>query len=332
MTRSKSNVNFYFSSDAVDFINGPWAWIMSKKMPLSDFRAVRVALEPADFALHSGEPGPPPSDLIMEKVWSGIMDLPDDVAVMTSSHNGKVLGEVYWIWGRWIEATGDGESPDELFAPMLDACDDLQTSTFNALHGYYRAAFSSLRNVLERMTYGAWKILCCDPEGKVGSHVEFKFGESCNQLSREPSLSEFNKRMRAGGQSLWDTKRGALPGGYVRRWYRDLCNYAHSRAGFTDGNLWESNGPIYVHKAFWDWYCAYLRTVSLCSILMFLARPHGDRRLFADLFTRDPDVIPADLMRARKLVANRTVITSLGRSSLRASHKLPAAVLPAPKN
>ena len=97
---------------------------MTKTLSHSDFRAVRVVLEPEDFALGSDEPDPLPSDLISEKTWHGIMDLPDDVAIRTSDHRGQVLGEVYWLWGRWIEATG--EAQDALFVPMLDAHDDLQ--------------------------------------------------------------------------------------------------------------------------------------------------------------------------------------------------------------
>jgi len=276
---------------------------MAKHLPISDFRAVRVVLEPDDFALSSPEPDPPPSDLISKKAWSGIMNLPDDVAIRTSDHNGKILGEVHWLWGRWIEATG--ETQDALFVPMLDACNDLQASIFDAMHGYYRTAFSALRNVLELMTiatcgalrnssqYGKWR----------NGSAEFKFGAACDQLCKEAFITVFNKGMRvAGHQSLWDSKGASLPGGYSRRLYKELCNYAHSRPGFTDADMRQSNGPIYVHRAFFDWYYAYLRTISLCSISIPLARPHGDRAAFLDLFTDDPNVIPPDLQEAFKLV------------------------------
>ncbi len=276
---------------------------MPKKVSLSDFRAVRIVLEPDDFALGGDEPDPPPSDLISQETWSGITGLPDDVAIRTSDHNGNALGEAYWLWGRWIEAIGETE--DALFAPMLDANDDLQASMFDALHGYYRTGFSALRNVLELMTIGTCGALRNSQQytnWRDGS-AEFKFGTACNQLSNAPLLDAFNRRIRAAGyQSLWDTKKGALPGGYARRLYRDLCNYAHSRPGFTDGDLRSSNGPIYVGSVFRDWYYAYLRTISLCSISMFLARPSGDRSAFAELFTDDPNVLPPDVREAFKLV------------------------------
>lgn len=279
---------------------------MTKGLSLSDFRAVRVILEPSDFALGCDKPDPPPSDLIADKIWHGIMDLPDDVAVRTSDHRGKVLGEVYWLWGRWIEATGETE--DAIFTPMLDAHDDLQASLFDSLHGYYRTAFSGLRNVIELMTIGACGALTKTPlykEWRDGS-TEFKFGTACDLLSNDASLVGFNEGMKADGhQSLWDAKRAGLPGGYSRRLYRSMCDFAHSRPGFTDGDLRCSNGPIYVSSVFWDWYLAYLQTTSLCSILMFLARPSGDRSAFADLFTDDPNVLPPDLLEALKLVSSR---------------------------
>lgn len=276
---------------------------MTKKLSLSDFRAVRVVLEPNDFALSSDEPDPPPSDLISKETWHGIVDLPDDVAIRTSNRWGKFLGEVYWLWGRWIEAAGETE--DALFAPMLDAHDDLQASFFDSLHGYYRTAFSALRNVIELMTIGTCGALTEAPLHKQwrDGATEFKFGTACDLLSNEVSLAAFNGRMRAAGhQSLWEAGNGVLRGGYCRRLYRDMCNFSHSRPGFTDGDLRCSNGPIFVETVFRDWYFAYLRTVSLCSILMLLARPHGDRSAFADLFTDDPNVLPPDLRDAIKFV------------------------------
>jgi hypothetical protein len=269
---------------------------MSRKVPLSDFRAVRIVLEPDDFALGGDEPDPPPSDQVSRETWSSITGLPDNVAIRTSDHNGKALAEAYRLWGQWHEALP--EPQDAIFTPMLDAADDLQSSIFSALHGYYRTGFSALRNVLEVTTIGACGCLQNNHRyaaWRTGA-AEFKFGTACDQLYNEPALGQFNARMRgAGYQSLWDQKQGALPGGYSRRLYRDLCNYAHSRPGFTDGDLWQSNGPIYVGRVFQDWYYAYLQTVSLCCISVLLAWPKGDRSALTGLLTDDPQVLPGCL-------------------------------------
>jgi hypothetical protein len=94
---------------------------MSKPMPLSDFRAVRIVLDPGDFALGSDDPDPPPSDLVSREAWVGYTGLPDDVAVRTSNHHGTALQEVSMLHFRWVMVTG--ESGEPLFDPMLDAGD-----------------------------------------------------------------------------------------------------------------------------------------------------------------------------------------------------------------
>lgn len=231
------------------------------------------------------------------------MDLPDDVAIRTSDHSGKILGEVNWLCGRWIEVADETE--EALFSPMLDAHDDLQSSIFDALHGYYRSAFSAFRNVIEVITIGTCGALTHTPRYKKWQDglAEFGFGAACDLLSNDDALATFNGTMRSEvNQSLWDAKQAKLPGGYGRRLYREMSNFTHSHSGFTDGDLRSSNGPIYVPSAFWDWYCAYLRTVSLCSILISLARPHGDQSVLVDLFTNDPTVLPVDLLHAGSIV------------------------------
>jgi hypothetical protein len=102
-----------------------------------------------------------------------------------------------------------------------------------------------------------------------------------------------------------DARRAGSPGGYSRRLYRNMCDFAHPRPGFTDGDLRCSNGPIYVSSVFSDWYYAYLLTTSLCAVLMLLARPKGDRAAFADLFIDDPNVLPPDLIEALQLITSR---------------------------
>ena len=274
---------------------------MSKPMPLDDFRAVRIVLEPDDFALGFEKPDPPPSDLIAKDVWRGITGLPDDVAIRTSDHNGRTLAEIYALWSRWVMVVG--EPVEALFDPMLDAGDDLQNSVFNALHGYYRAAFSSLRGVTELMTIGTCGIFARNSQmykDRRSGAAEFSFGTACDRLSSESLLDGFNHALRRSGQSLFDprdTSRG-LAGGHARQWYGDLCNYSHSRPGFTEGDLWSSNGPVYVSEAFREWCCAWLHAVSLCAVLILIARPHADREVVSTLFTDRADIAPEQLRRA----------------------------------
>lgn len=85
-------------------------------------------------------------------------------------------------------------------------------------HGYYRAGFSSLRNVLEVMTVGTCGCLnhTTAYDDYRGSSAEFKFGTACDQLSRAPSLAAFNQRMHdAGFRSLWDAKEKVVDAGML---------------------------------------------------------------------------------------------------------------------
>jgi hypothetical protein len=108
---------------------------MSKKLPLSDFRAVRYKLEQHEFAISDGQ-DVALTNLIDQETWAGITYPPDDVAIRTSDHNGHRFELLYSLWGDWITATGNPETPDELFACMLDAGDALQCTNFLFLHGY----------------------------------------------------------------------------------------------------------------------------------------------------------------------------------------------------
>ena len=270
-------------------------------MPIHDFRAVRVVLDADDFALGSEAADPPPSDLVSLETWRALTVLPDDVAIRTADHSGQALAEAYSLCCQWSAATGDGV--DALFDPMVDAGSDLENSIFNSLHGYYRAGFSALRSALELITIGACGSFANNrqiyADWRSGA-AELSFGVACSRLAAEPMLDRFNNELRRSGQSLFDPKdktRG-LGGGHARQWYGELCDYAHSRPGFADGDLWCSNGPIYVAEVFTTWRRAWLHTVSLCAVLILLARPGAERKDIAALFTDREDVVSDELRRA----------------------------------
>jgi len=126
---------------------------LSKPLSLDDFRAVRIVLDPENFAFSSGEE-PPPSDPVDEGTWHGITVLPGDVSIRTSNHHGGLLKILYDLWAAWIEAVGWDQDP--LYDTILDAADEFQAVTFNALHGYYRQAIGCLRNALEQVAIGTY--------------------------------------------------------------------------------------------------------------------------------------------------------------------------------
>jgi hypothetical protein len=211
---------------------------MVHKMPLSDFRAVRRVLDPDDFAL--GGDDPPPSDLIAEDDWYGMVDLPDDVAIRTSSQNGRDLSLLYALWGEWVEAVGDVSNQDELYGCMLDATDCFQSATFDLLHGYYRSALSNLRAALELVMIGAYGSF----RPADGDYVGWKQGKT-----ERFGFSECRKRLHeilSDSPVRWMLEKDSFPAAT----FRELCAFSHSRPNSTDGTLWESNGPIYTSQGF----------------------------------------------------------------------------------
>jgi len=233
---------------------------MAKKLPLSDFRAVRMVLEPDDFALSDGEDAAP-SDLIAECVWHGIMNLPDDVAIRASDHNGRPLKFLYDLWGAWIDAMGDPVDPDELHSAMLDASACFQCSDFNLLHGFYRGALGDLRTALELMMIGTYGSLNpTDPD-----YVAWKNGHSDLNF---PRCRRRLKGSLTGAQCKWLFEEDGL----FASLYERLCNYAHSRPDCSDGALWESNGPVYNPDGFRLTYFTALAVYAASYLLARLGR------------------------------------------------------------
>jgi hypothetical protein len=192
---------------------------MSKRLPLTDFRAVRHKLEPHEFAISEGMEVAP-TDLIDEETWAGITHLPDDVAIRTSDHNGVRLELLYSLWGDWITATGDPEKPDELFNCMLDAADSFQCTNFLFLHGYYRATIAELRVALELVMIGA----CGNLRPDDPDYILWKTSGS------ELGFTRFRKRMYGtlrGDQCKWLLADDAFPA----KTFQQLCNFTHSFIG-----------------------------------------------------------------------------------------------------
>jgi hypothetical protein len=232
---------------------------MTTQLPLADFRAVRSVLGPHEFA--SGGQAIPPSDLVDQEVWNGIMHLPEDVSITTSNHNGVRLFLMYSLWIGWIEAVGNPQKPDEIFESLLSAGECFQCSTFNFLHGYYRAAIAELRTALELVMIGAYGSLY--PSDK--DYVAWKAGGGDLTFGRCRSRLLGNLRKEQG---KWMFENG----GMLATAYQQLCNYSHSRPDASDGALWKSNGPVYDSEATRLTFFTTLSVYAMCYLLIRLAR------------------------------------------------------------
>lgn len=257
---------------------------MPRKLPESDFRARRVVLTRADFG-YAPKRAPSPSDKIDAATWRSIVTLPDDVAVRTSNHHGNTLRQLDDVWGAWVESIGD--AGDSAFPAMLDAGDEFQSATYAALTGFYRLSVSALRSALELVAIGTWAQV-------TGKHSKYRawrkgrttlsFGSACDGLIAP--TEGLRKHLRATvGDTLFDQKTPTNKGGFARRIFYGLSDFSHSRPGYADGDMRESNGPIYVSSAFRHVSWIQFETIGLSFLLLLIARPDATLpRKAQDLF------------------------------------------------
>ena len=158
---------------------------------------------------------------------------------------------------------------------MLDASDDFQSATYTALTGFYRLSVNALRSALELTTIGAWAQACAKTkeynEWRDGK-LTISFGQDCDGLIAATSLLREDLRATVN-DSLFDQKTPASEAGYARRIYDGISNYSHARPGHSDGDIRQSNGPIYVKSAFNHVSWIQFEAISLCFVLLLIARP-----------------------------------------------------------
>ncbi|HUN63937.1 MAG TPA: hypothetical protein VMU53_18200 [Candidatus Sulfotelmatobacter sp.] len=256
---------------------------MSKKMPITDFRAVRTVLEASDFAIAPRPRERLEKDLIDHATWEDIQTLPETVAIFTSNDHGTQLSLLSTLWGCWVETfpiDGLPLSKKAVVRASFVAADEFQAATFNALHGFYRTVADCLRSAVEQMTTATSLELRgndAEIQSWLDGEQQFLFSSSCQSLrDRFPTT-----RLRR----LFQQDDGKNKEGWIRSFHRALSDYAHGRPGFDASKMWEgSNGPIYVTSAFlWSvkmWLFAY----AACVILLKLSRPELVQ--VGDIFSR----------------------------------------------
>jgi hypothetical protein len=244
-----------------------------------DFRWERRLLPPEVFAWPiSTTSYPPPRDLVDRETWEGLIGLEDHVTLYTSDHHGKTLAELYELECIWVSNIGEWESRDLLFEPMLDASEEYHAATYLALSGHYRQAIGCLRNALESVVIGAGCAVRSDEASYQlwrSGQQEMSFARGADYLMAVPLELTLQRACKDSlfGQKKQATQRTpAISAGFVRRFYSELSDYAHSRPGSTNGDLWQSNGPIYVSTAFRLTTALCVETYALCYAAVALAR------------------------------------------------------------
>ena len=200
------------------------------------------------------------------------MDLPTDVLLRTTDYLGKIVDDLHDQWAGWVHSIPEEPSQSAfMFEPALDASDEFQAAPFAAMHGWYRQATAGLRNAVEAMVCGAAFAVGDDTrryaEWRAGTQ-EPRFGNAVDRLAADRELATLDARL--GGAGLF----GRNPNGIARETYQKLCRYAHSRAGHTNYDIWQSNGPVFIWKAFRQFWIDYCDAIALCYVLLKIGWPN----------------------------------------------------------
>jgi hypothetical protein len=200
-----------------------------------------------------------------------MQDLPTDVLLRTTDHLGTVVRDMHEQWSAWIFAMPmEQKMAPFMFDAVLDTSDEFAAAPFIATHGWYRQATAGLRNALEAMACAAMFAIRNDKrlfyDWRAGKH-EPKFGNAIDLLAQDPALAAIEQRL--GTPALFSSK----PDGVLRDSYAKLCRYAHSRAGHTNGDIWQSNGPVFIGSAVIEFWHDFCDTVALCYVLLKIGWP-----------------------------------------------------------
>jgi hypothetical protein len=171
----------------------------------------------------------------------------------------------------------------ELYGSMLDAGDCFQASTFNSLHGYYRSALSNLRSAIELVAVGAL--------GNIAPNDTDYVRWAKRKLGGLPFQSCLRKLRGAK-----PTVRSSIlkPSGWVEALYDELCPYTHVRPDASDGEIWQSNGPIYVASAFSGVFELQISTFAAGYVFTKIARPGFKLPKDSEFLFRTPGLLWRD--------------------------------------
>jgi hypothetical protein len=241
------------------------------QLPMDDFRQLRALFAPHLFADPGTGHESPPSDLVSREAWEGVIDLPTDVLLRTTSHEGSSVDVLHGLGSMWTFLTPmEEQQAPYLFEAALLAGEEFDALVFIALHGYYRQALGCLRNALEVLTVGAGLAVTHNAAlfARWRNGHEVKFGNARDML--KDSTEGRRVDQLAAPAAVFNQR---VPGSWLDRLHGRLCGYAHSRAGFNNMDFWESNGPVHVWGVLDRIIAETRETMVLGMILLRLGWP-----------------------------------------------------------
>jgi hypothetical protein len=76
----------------------------------------------------------------------------------------------------------------------------------------------------------------------TGEQTPPKFGNSVDLIGADSAVAAIEARL--AGSGLF----GMHPDGVLRSLHDNVCSYAHSQPGYTNADIWQSNGPVFTPR------------------------------------------------------------------------------------
>jgi len=260
-----------------------------------------------------------PRDLVDRRTWHSIWNLPDDVAIQTTDHFGSPLRLISALCRSWTGMYGplglyDSGTRAPLGFAVLNAFDAFESSVLNAVVGYYRLAFIALRSVIEHMCVALELELARDRSAFLAWQrgEERSFGWAADLLPKHVAVQQLEAALRIRvGNDLFRQQQRQPPrrAGYARMLFGHLSRFVHAHPGFTDADLWQSNGPIFSAPTFLRWASAIFASYALSLVILKLGTPTlrvvdgPDARTVRELFGTAVEALPKRAALKRVLLA-----------------------------
>lgn len=244
----------------------------TRKITIGAYREKRAYLADHCFLnVPGGGKRPRKKDMLGKQQWEHLMTLPTDVLLRTTDYLGPMIDDMSTQAHSWLTTMpGSPAAMPFMFEATLDTHDELKAAPFIAAHGWYRQATAALRNALEVMTHATRYAVRSDTRRfaawRAGT-TEPKFGNSVDIIASAPTVAAIESTL--GGSGLF----GNNPNGVLRDLYQDVCRYAHSSPGFTNADIWQSNGPVFIGAGFTQFWLDYCDSLIACYILLKIGYP-----------------------------------------------------------
>jgi len=234
-----------------------------KKLDISDHRAVREYLTDEDYGLPSDLPYEP-KGIISPEAWASLTRLPDTVALITTDVYSRAIPALQRITWAWLDIHDAMPRGSPMHTQCMAVLPGFEGATFNAIHGWYRVAGITLR--------------CAVEDALIGLYYQ-------NQLTKLPEFErvisglEYSPKRRAIDKELLKFVSEKQLDRLNDLYQKELSIYVHRT---SEGELWQSNGPVFVQRQLERWIGQYERAFRLLCELIEAVVPGSDVVKIAD--------------------------------------------------